>query len=220
MSRSATFSSELHRRAGLLAAAIALAAAGAPAEPAVDEGPAAGQVQVHPTLDEALKLCFGDAQIERATLYLTEEQVEQAAKLAGEPVASAIVHPYVARRDGELVGTAWVDSHRVRTLRETILVVVDSQQRVRRVELLAFGEPPEYIPRGAWYGQFNGRRLDDEMRLQRGIRGVTGATLTARATTAAVRRMLALHRALYGAAPAPEPRAEAAQAAPTMGSRL
>ena len=39
-----------------------------------------------------------------------------------------------------------------------------------------------------------GRKLDDDLALKRGIRSVTGATLTARATTEAVRRILALHR--------------------------
>ncbi len=217
MSLSATSSSLAHGRAAALVAVIVLSIAGTPAGRALDEGSQAGSV--HPTLDEALKLCFDDARIERGTVYLTEEQLEQAARLAGEPIASAIVHPYVARRDGQIIGTAWVDSHRVRTLRETILVVVDPEQRVRRVELLAFGEPPEYVPRGAWYGQFDGRRLDDELRLQRGIRGVTGATLTARATTAAVRRVLSVHRVLNGPPPTPEPRREAKAIAPRVRSR-
>ncbi len=59
-----------------------------------------------------------------------------------------------------------------------------------------FGNPKrlDYLPRGAWYGQFAGRGLDDELELKRGIKGVTGATLTARATTAAARRLLATHR--------------------------
>ena len=159
----------------------------------------------YPTLQEALELAFGDAQVERGTVYLTKQQLKQAAKLAGEKIPGAIVHPYVARREGKLVGTAWVDVHRVRTLRETILVVVDPDQRVRRIELLAFGEPEEYVPRQGWYGQFVGRRLDDELDLKRGIRGITGATLTARATTSAVRRVLAVHRVLNGPPPEPPP---------------
>ncbi|MDH3816392.1 MAG: hypothetical protein OEV48_17995 [Acidobacteriota bacterium] len=35
--------------------------------------------------------------------------------------------------------------------------------------------------------------MDDELALKRDIRPVTGATLTARATTEAVRRVLAIH---------------------------
>jgi len=39
-------------------------------------------------------------------------------------LGSSIVHPYVARDDkGNIVGTAYFDTHRVRTLDETLLVV-------------------------------------------------------------------------------------------------
>ena len=48
----------------------------------------------------------------------------------------------------------------------------------------------------AWYGQFPGKGLDADLDLKRGIHPVAGASLTARATTAAVRRVLALHRVL------------------------
>lgn len=184
----------------LLAAGLLLGAA-----PLAQPRGAAVSGGERPTLDEALELVFGkEAEIERGTVYLTDAQREKAEALAGGELESAIVHPYVARRKGELLGTAWVDTHRVRTLRETVLVVVAPDQKVRRVELMAFGEPEEYAPRGKWYGQFHGRRLDDELRLGRGIRGITGATLTARATTDAVRRVLAVHRVLNGAPP-PDP---------------
>lgn len=180
---------------------LALPLAAAPSLGAV--APRADARDVHLTLEEALALCFPGATIERGTAYLTEAQLVRARELAREPIESAIVHPYRALRDGVLVGTAWVDVHRVRSLRETLLVAVGPDQRVQRVELLAFGEPEEYVPRASWYGQFQGRALDDELDLRRGIRGVTGATLTARATTAAVRRVLALQRVLDGPPPAP-----------------
>jgi len=172
---------------------------------AVSRGGAAQPGKDYPTLVEALELVFGEVEIERGTIYLTREQRKAAEELAGEELSSAIVHPYTASKDGEILGTAWVDTHRVRTLRQTVLIVVDPDQRVRRVELLAFGEPEEYVPRGSWYGQFKGRRLDDELDLKRGIRGITGATLTARATTSAVRRVLAVHRVLNGPPPPPPP---------------
>jgi hypothetical protein len=73
---------------------------------------------------------------------------------------------------------------------------------VGRVEVLAFDEPPDYLPRAEWYRQFDGRPLDAELDLRRAIRPVTGATLTARSTTDAVRRVLALHGALAERAPA------------------
>jgi hypothetical protein len=156
--------------------------------------PARARVLV--TVDEALALAFPGARIERRTIFLTEAQRARATELAGQPPAAAIVHPYVATRDGEIVGTAYFDTHVVRTLAETVMIAVDREGRVGRVEVLSFDEPPDYLPREPWYRQFDQRTLDAELELRRSIRPVSGATLTARATTDAVRRVLALHRAL------------------------
>jgi hypothetical protein len=84
------------------------------------------------------------------------------------------------------------------------MVVVAPDGKVRRVEVVAFGEPLEYLAKKPFYEQFDGRCLDSDLELKRGIRGVTGATLTARATTDAVRRVLAMHQVLA----APEKPAE------------
>jgi hypothetical protein len=148
------------------------------------------------TLEEALALALPGCEIERQVVYLTDEQKKQAAELAGVPVESGIVRPYRGTKDGKLAGTVYFDAHKVRTLRETLLVLVDPAGKVARVELVAFGEPDEYAPRARWFAQFAGRALDDELQLDRGIRGITGATLSARAATAAVRRVLALHAVL------------------------
>ena len=99
--------------------------------------------------------------------------------------------------DGREVGTAYFDTHVVRTMPETILVVVDPSGILARVEVLSFSEPEEYLPRPRWYAQFPGKPLDAELSVKRGVRPVVGATLTARATTAATRRVLALHRVLH-----------------------
>lgn len=162
--------------------------------------PAAGAAFL--SVDEALALAFPGCAVERGTIYLTEAQRARATELAGEELPSAVVHPYVATRDGASCGTGYFDTHRVRTLAETLLVAIDADGAVARIEVVAFAEPPEYLPRAEWYDQFDGRALDPELALRRGIRPVAGATLTARATTAAARRALALHRVVTEAAAA------------------
>jgi len=156
--------------------------------------PATARVFV--SVDEALEMAFPGCTVDRGTEFLTEEQVARASELAGETIASALVHPYRATCDGAPGGTAYFDTHRVRTLPETLMVVVDPHGAVRRIEILSFKEPPEYIPREIWYDQFTGEPLGPELELKRSIRQVTGATLTARATTNAVRRVLATHQVI------------------------
>lgn len=158
--------------------------------------PSPAGAKVFLSVDEAVKLAFPDAQVTRQTAFLTPEQVGRAKALAGVEVASALVPYYVGRKDGQIVGTAYFDTHRVRTLPETLMIVIDPAGAVRRLEIVSFREPEEYIPRGNWYQQFLGRKLDPELNLKRAIHPATGASLTARATTDAVRRALAIHRVL------------------------
>lgn len=157
--------------------------------------------------EEALALAFEGCAVARSTVALTDEQRTRVEKLCGERLERSLVYPYVATRDGELVGTAWFDAHKVRTLRETLMVVVDPEGRIARIEVLAFGEPAEYLPRASWYAQFVGKGLDETLSLKKGIKPVTGATLTARATTEAARRVLAIHR-VWSGLPAPDPEPE------------
>ena len=106
------------------------------------------------------------------------------------------MRPYVATKDGVLLGTAYFDVHRVRTKNEVLMFVLGPDGHLRRVEVCSFAEPLEYLPRPAFYAQFQGGALDEELDLRRGIHGVAGATLSARATTEAARRVLALHEVI------------------------
>lgn len=155
-----------------------------------------GDGKVFQSVDQALERAFDGCKVERRTVFLTAAQVAQVEAYAQSELDSQIVHPYVARCDGEWRGTGYLDSHRVRTLPETLLVTVTRDGKLRCIDVLSFREPLDYLPPEAWYRQFEQRQLDRELALGRGIDGVTGATLTARATSQAVRRILAIDRVL------------------------
>jgi len=146
--------------------------------------------------DEALRLAFPSASVERKTAFLTEVERDEVARLSGGPKPAALQPYYVAKTAGSVVGYAYFDVHLVRTLSEVLMVVVKADGSVGRLEVLSFSEPEEYLPRPGWYAQFPGKALSDELSEKRAIRPVTGATLTVRATTEAVRRVLALHKIL------------------------
>lgn len=158
--------------------------------------PAPASANVYLSVGEALEMAFPECEIVRRTVYLTEKQKTDAGVLARVELNNAIIYPYVALKEGRIAGVAYFDSHIVRTLGETIMVAIDPDDRVSRVELLVFNEPPDYIPPDAWYRLFPGQRLDDRLAVNRGIRGILGATLTTRSTTDAVRRMLAIHHVI------------------------
>lgn len=164
-------------------------------------GPA--EARVFLTQAEALSLAFPPGvAVLRKTAFLTEAQRREARRLSGvDRLPDALVAFYVGTRDGREVATAYFDTHVVRTLAETVMILVDATGSIARIEVLSFGEPEEYLPRPHWYGQFSGRKLDDELSLKHGVRAVSGATLTARATTEAARRILAIDQVLRRRAP-------------------
>lgn len=157
--------------------------------------PAPAAAQVFMTQQEALGLAFADAEVERRTAFLSEEELGRAGALAGEDVEveQRVVNHYVATRECRPVGVAYFDAHRVRTLEEVVMVVVTPDGRIERIEVLRFSEPPEYrVPEG-WIDQLDGKGLSGELSLKGGIVNMTGATLTSRAVVGAARRVLALH---------------------------
>ncbi|UCF20374.1 MAG: FMN-binding protein [Gemmatimonadota bacterium] len=154
------------------------------------------EAQIRLTQQEALRLAFPEpAVIERRTAFLSESEIEMARSHAGDGVAieRRVVTYYVGSAGGSPLGVAYFDAHRVRTLNEVLLIVVNTASRIDRIEVLRFAEPPEYEPPEGWLAQFEDRNLTPALSLKSSIAGITGATLTAQAVTQAVRRTLALH---------------------------
>lgn len=166
--------------------------------------PGAAGAAVFETQEQALSRAFPPpARVVRSTSYLSEEQLDAAKKTAQAPVESAVVTRYAAfDADGALLGTAYFDAHVVRTAREVLMVVVAPDRSVRSVDVLAFGEPQDYLPRAGWLARAEGKKQEEGLFVGRALAHVTGATLTTRAIAAAVRRVLAVHSLLGAPAPA------------------
>ena len=159
--------------------------------------PGAGAAKVFYSRSEAVELAFPDAdRVESQTHVLSQEQVARVEALAGSPVDSRLVKIYRGVREDELLGYAVIDVHNVRTLPEAFMVVLTPEGTVRSVRMLAFHEPLEYLPAGRWYEQFDRKSLAEPLRLGGDVHGVVGATLSARATTRGVRRVLAFYEVL------------------------
>jgi len=168
-------------RPRLLGAAVLALALAAPA-----------RSEVLLTEKAALDRAFPGATTKRRTVYLTPEQVEAVQKAARSRLPSAIVTVYEASSGGDVVGRAVLDTSVVRTMPATVLTVIATDGRLEMALVLQFTEPPDYLPREGWLKTLQGRALDDDLWPGRGVRRVTGATLTVQALTDAVRRALAV----------------------------
>jgi Na+-translocating ferredoxin:NAD+ oxidoreductase RnfG subunit len=149
------------------------------------------QARVFMTQQQALASAFPNAKPTRQVHYLTPEQLDAARRESGVEFADRMIVRYAAP-----TGYAYFDTHRVRTLPETVMVLVTPDGKIDRVEILSFDEPPEYVPTDRWMEQFEGRRLDEDLSLKRRIRPLSGASLSARAITNASRKVLALHKVI------------------------
>lgn len=148
------------------------------------------------TREEALLRIYPGAEIEAERIFLTETERLRAEELAGIEIPSLLMARYVLRRDGVTLGRAYIDTHVVRTKNESLLICLNPDGSVRRIEVTAFLEPPDYRAPEAWYAQFDSKILDDDLNLNRAVRPLAGATLTATATAAAVRRVLGIDAVL------------------------
>lgn len=160
---------------------------------------AAGPVSatVYYSRDEALKLAFPDAdEVAPKNFFLTPEQRHAIETQAKSELDTSLLTVYVGSRGGQPLGYAVFDTHVVRTLPETFLVVLSVEGTVTATHLLAFYEPSEFGPPDRWLAQFDGAALSDDLRVGRSIAGITGSTLTAQAVTGGIRRALAIHAVL------------------------
>jgi hypothetical protein len=207
---SALRSSSLLRWASLCAALLLCAPHGASAA-------------VYQSVEQALKIAFPDAErFEKQSAVLTDTQKRRVEELAKAPVDSALATVNVAWKGAEVLGYAFVDVHTVRTVQQGLMVVVTPDGHVKSVRVLAFYEPPEYLPNDRFRVQYEGRALDDNLQLKQGIETVAGSTLSSVATTRAVRRSLALWDVLVAAKPSGTGAGSGAQApasgAPVVGA--
>ncbi len=148
---------------------------------------------VYYSKEEAFELAFGKdkVDIENLPVFLSEEQVNQIERLAKTRLDSPLFTFHVGKKEGVVQGYAAIDSQVVRSQAETVLVVLDAKGKLQRTEILAFHEPPEYKTPGRWLEKLLNHPLN-ELVINQGIDGVSGATLSGKATLNSVRKTLAV----------------------------
>ncbi len=141
---------------------------------------------------EALELAFGEqARVEILSLFLTDGQIEEIQRQAKVKIDSALFSFYVGKQGEKLLGYAAIETHTVRTRPETLLIVLSPEGELRRIEVLAFHEPPEYQPPARWFEQLYQRPLA-ALDFNAEVQGISGATLSSRSALDSARKVLAV----------------------------
>ncbi|WP_394752375.1 FMN-binding protein [Crenothrix sp.] len=146
--------------------------------------------------NEAMELAFGkDAQVEVQSLFPDEQQTASIEQQAKVKLGSGMLTFYVGKQQDKILGYAAIESITVRTKPETLLIVLTPEGELRNVTTLAFHEPPEYQPPERWFEQLYKKPLAD-MEFNKGIDGISGATLSARADLDSVRKIMAIYQVM------------------------
>lgn len=171
----------------LLVVVAVLAAVSGIADPA--------RAKVYLSRDEGLRLAFGDSlRVETRTTFLTDDERRGIRDAARAPFEAARVTWYAGvDASGATRLHGYIDSHPVRTMTETVLIVIDTAGVVRSVEVLAFNEPEDYAASRRWLDLLVDRPAGPRTRPGADLPNISGATLTARALADAVRRAQAIH---------------------------
>ena len=155
------------------------------------------EAEVLHTQAQAIALAFpGADRVEKKTHVLSDPDAAVIERRSRSSLGSRLVTLHTAHRGETLLGYAVIDVHTVRTQSEALMIALDARGRVLDVRVLVFREPLDYMPAKRWYALFLGKDAGDALRVGHDIDGVTGATLTTRATADAVRRMLAYYEVL------------------------
>jgi hypothetical protein len=146
--------------------------------------------------NEALELAFGkDANVEQLSLFPDPQQTAKIEELSKVKLESGLFTFYVGKAQGKVLGYAAIETSTVRTKPETLMIVLTADGELRNVTTLAFHEPPEYLPPERWFEQLYKRPLAD-MDFNKGIDGISGATLSTRATVSSVRKVMAIYQVM------------------------
>lgn len=147
---------------------------------------------VYYSKEEAFELAFGPgSSIEEIPVFISDEEAAAIEKAAKAKLDSKLFTFYAGKRGGKLLGYAALESHTVRTQPETLMVVLSPSGDLVRAEILAFHEPPEYQPPARWFERLY-RRPAEELVLDHGVDGISGATLSSRAALDSIRKVMAI----------------------------
>jgi hypothetical protein len=152
--------------------------------PALAQAPAASR-------PDPFQVVFPDAdRFDAADVILTDEMARRLDQLARSRIQERMVTFYTARRGVEVLGYGVLQSHVVRTKRETLLVAFEPDGRIRRIVVVSFLEPPEYRPSDRWLAQFAGKGPADRLAVGDDLAPISGSTLSARGVSEQSRWLL------------------------------
>jgi len=150
----------------------------------------------------AMQHTFGaQCTVTKKNTLLTAEQAEAVSRTAQVKLETKIYRIYTATLDGKTVGYGILITRKVRQKDAAVLYMITPDGAISSIEIIAFNEPPEYMPQSAYLKQFEGKKESSGLRVGKEIPTISGATLSARNITDGARLALAVFQVVFGKRP-------------------
>lgn len=148
---------------------------------------------------DAMKSVFGKAcDVSKKNILLNHAQAAAVQKAAKLKLKTKIYRFYTASSAGKALGYGILVTRKVRQKDAAVLYMIAPSGTIAAIEIIAFNEPPEYMPQPTYIDQFKHKSAADTLRVGKDIPAISGATLSARNITDGARLALALFDTVIG----------------------
>lgn len=146
------------------------------------------------SIEEVVKTSFKNVSaVEPKHLILNKAQFSKVRSRAKTAITTKVYRYYNIMGKSKKLGVAVLITRKVRSKKATVLYAFDNSGTLRFTEIMAFGEPPEYIPSKIWMSQLQNRDESVTLTVGKDIPTISGSTLSARSITEGAR----VARAIY-----------------------
>ncbi len=146
---------------------------------------------------DAMKENFDrNATVTKKNILLTHDKFKTIQKNAGVKLTTKIYRIYTAKKDGKVLGYGILINRKVRS-KNAVTLYFFKDSVSQGIEVIAFNETLEYLPPKRWTKQFENRKTDKVLKLNREITNISGATMSAKSLTDGSRIAFAIYNMLF-----------------------
>lgn len=146
------------------------------------------------TKEEALRVALPKAQTVRAEqVQLTPDQRQRVRNKVDQPIDDNTFIFHVGKRNDQIDGYAYITDKKGRHRPITFVVGLKPDCRVRDVAIMIYREPRGYeVKAKRFLRQYHNKTIDDPIEVNRDIKNISGATISAHSVSAGVREAVAI----------------------------
>ena len=158
-----------------------------------------GSIEVYLTEEQALKILFPKAlKVQGEELRLAHEQKTRIEQRIGWKFPETFFRAFRAESNGKVEGYAVIQETIGKHRPITYIVGITPEGKVFAVEILVYRESKgSEVRRKRFNAQYEGKTVQDPIRINKDIINITGATMSVRSVSAGVKRALVLAEEFY-----------------------